>query len=188
MWGGDCLEQTGLHGTHPRQMSLERHQDPPLVLGGMKWHVVGGFLGKKRAWGPPGGRGGAMPPHPVPPAPCCLTFSTCRGENHLPGGPGAAQTHPGLLGQAQVLPGPVRDHGAAEGPQPQDHAGDLPGAGGEGLGRGRSAWGHPSSGRARLEPGQDLVLGLPLSRVALWWWWWGYWWHKPVPCRSSSCR
>lgn len=199
LWGGDCLEQaalTGLHGTHPRQRGLERHQDPPLLLGGMKGstykrpfalaaapaqlgaelsrvvgigHVVGGFLGKKRAWGPPEGRGGGVPPHPVPPASCCLTFSACRGENHLPGGPGAAQTHPGLLGQAQVLPGPVRDHGAAEGPQPQDHAGDLPGAGGEGPGRGRSAWGHPSSGRARLEPGQDLVLGLPLSRVALWW-------------------
>lgn len=37
------------------------------------------------------------------------------------------------------------------------------------MGRGRSAWGHPSLGRAHLEPGQDLVLGLPLSRVALWW-------------------
>lgn len=163
-----------------------------LLLQAAVWASLRGGLaapsqGKKRAWGPPGGRGGGVPPHPVPPAPCCLTFSTCRGENHLPGGPGAAQTHPGLLGQAQVLPGPVRDHGAAEGPQPQDHAGDLPGAGGEGLGRGHSAWGRPSSGRARLEPGQDLVLGLPLSRVALWWWW-GYRWHKPVPCRSSSCR
>ncbi|KAM4649169.1 TBC1 domain family member 10A isoform 5-T6 [Amazona ochrocephala] len=57
-------------------------------------------------------------------------LSHCRGEDHLPRGPGAAQTHAGLLGQAQVLPRPVRDHGEAEGSQPQDHAGDLPGAGG----------------------------------------------------------
>lgn len=54
----------------------------------------------------------------------------CRSQDHLPGGLGAAEAGAGLPREGPRLPRPVRDHRAAAEPQPQGHAGGVPGPGG----------------------------------------------------------
>uniref|UniRef100_A0A8B9YHR7 TBC1 domain family member 10A n=1 Tax=Bos mutus grunniens TaxID=30521 RepID=A0A8B9YHR7_BOSMU len=57
----------------------------------------------------------------------------CRSQDHLPGGLGAAEAGAGLPREGPRLPRPVRDHRAAAEPQPQGHAGGVPGPGGGGA-------------------------------------------------------
>lgn len=49
-----------------------------------------------------------------------------RSEDHLPGRPGTVETYLGFFREAQILPGAIWDYGAAEGTEPQNHAGNLP--------------------------------------------------------------
>lgn len=53
-----------------------------------------------------------------------------RGQDPLPGGSGSPEVHAGNPGEAQVLPGPLRNHGAAASRAARVHEGGLPGAGG----------------------------------------------------------
>lgn len=63
----------------------------------------------------------------------CLTVPPLplhRGQDPLPGGPGSAEMHAGNPGETQVLPGHLRNHGAAASRAARVHEGGLPGAGG----------------------------------------------------------